>query len=143
LSRRWPSTLPLDDLYAGTDGGGVFKSTDGASSWTAMNSGLTGTSVRALAINPSTPMTLYAGTFGGGVSKSTDGASNWTAMNSGHLTNSFVQTLSIDPSAPMTLYAGISRWRSVRLHWKFAAGDGDADADGLADTDGLADAHAG
>ena len=38
----------------------------GGTSWTPVNSGLTATDVRALAINPATPTTLYAGTFGGG-----------------------------------------------------------------------------
>ena len=36
-------------LYAGTERGGVFKSTNGGSSWTAVNSGLTITFVPALA----------------------------------------------------------------------------------------------
>jgi hypothetical protein len=50
----------------------VFKSTNGASSWTAMNSGLTSTDVRALAIDPSTPIdSLMPATDGGGVFKST------------------------------------------------------------------------
>ena len=57
-----PSTL-----YAGTSGGGVFKSTNSGTSWSAVNSGLTNTNVRALAIDPTTPSTLYAGTSAGGV----------------------------------------------------------------------------
>ena len=53
-----PSTL-----YAGTDGGGVFKSTNGGAAWSAVNIGLTNTYVDALAIDPATPSTLYAGTW--------------------------------------------------------------------------------
>ena len=53
-------------LYAGTYGG-VFKSTDGGGSWSAVNTGLTNTEVSALAIDPATPTTLYAGTYGGSV----------------------------------------------------------------------------
>lgn len=60
-----PSTLGT--LYVGTLAGGVFKSTDGASTWSDVNAGLTDTSVNALAIDPSTPGTLYAGTDSGGV----------------------------------------------------------------------------
>ena len=59
-----PSTL-----YAGSSRGGVFKSTDGGGSWSAVNSGLTHPNlggrlpvVNALAINPLTPSTVYAGT---------------------------------------------------------------------------------
>lgn len=54
-------------LYAGIIGAGVFKSTDGGASWTAINDGLTHLSIRAVAIAPLTPSTLYAGTEGGGV----------------------------------------------------------------------------
>jgi hypothetical protein len=45
----------------------VFKSTNGGANWSAVNTGLTNTDVRALAIDPTTPTTLYAGTYGGGV----------------------------------------------------------------------------
>ncbi len=59
-------------LYAGTNGG-VYKSADGGSSWTTVNSGVPlGTIAQALAIDPSTPATLYAGTSDGGVFKSTN-----------------------------------------------------------------------
>jgi photosystem II stability/assembly factor-like uncharacterized protein len=54
-------------LYAGTDGGGVFKSANGGATWSTVNTDLTNTNVRALAIHPTTPTTLYAGTDGGGV----------------------------------------------------------------------------
>src|SRR3989442_10200699 len=72
-------------LYAGTTGGGVFKSSDGGGSWSAANVGLSATSVLALAIDPQASTTLYAGTSGsgfgafyasisgGGVFKSTNG----------------------------------------------------------------------
>ena len=67
------ATLAIDPitpstLYAGTDEGGVFKSTNSRGSWTAVNTGLSGNAVFALAIDPATPSTLYAGTGGGGFS---------------------------------------------------------------------------
>ena len=40
----------------------MFKSTNGGSNWSAVNTGLTNTVVLALAIDPATPATLYAGT---------------------------------------------------------------------------------
>src|SRR5262249_31163359 len=43
---------------------GIFKTTNGGTSWTANNTGLTTTDVRALALNNSTPATIYAATFG-------------------------------------------------------------------------------
>ena len=105
-------------LYVGTglglvsgDAGGVFKSTNGGASWTAINAGLTGTyggapAVFALAIDPSAPTTLYASTYGGGVFKTTNGGGSWSAINAGLNIGNIVLALAIDPSAPATLYAG-------------------------------------
>src|SRR5436189_276047 len=90
-------------LYAGTDSNGVFKSTNGGGSWSAVNTGLTDNNasrnVAALTIAPQIPTTLYAGT-GGGLFKSTNGGGNWSALNSG-----LGGLLAIDPQRPATLYA--------------------------------------
>jgi hypothetical protein len=111
-----PSTL-----YAGTGGAGVFRSTNSGSSWSAVNTGLTGPfgaafPVTALAIDPHTPSTLYAGTeyeygYGGvGVFQSTNSGASWSAVNSGLADPSgtavSVTALAIDPHTPSTLYAG-------------------------------------
>ena len=95
---------PVDPatLYAGTSGGGVFRSTNGGGSWIAINAGMTSTNVLALAIDPAIPTTLFAGTSGGGVFKSIDGGDSWTPVNSG-LPSSQVRALAIGPSA---IYAG-------------------------------------
>ena len=53
-------------VYAGTPGGGVFKSTDGGASWAAVGGLATLKTVFSLAIDPATG-TVYAGTYGGGV----------------------------------------------------------------------------
>lgn len=92
-------------LYAGTLGGGVFKSTDGGGSWASVNTGLTDKYVQTLVIDPVSPATLYAGTNGGGVFKSTNGAGNWASCNTG-LTTSSISALAVDPSDPSKLYAG-------------------------------------
>src|SRR5438105_5467047 len=92
-------------LYAAA-GGGVFKSTNGGASWSAVNTGLPNSSyVSVLAIDPQTPATLYAGTYRG-IFKSTDGGGSWSAVNTGLPNFSLVQALAIDPQTPATLYAG-------------------------------------
>jgi len=40
----------IGHVFVGTQGGGVFRSTDNAETWTGINNGLTDTNVRALAI---------------------------------------------------------------------------------------------
>jgi hypothetical protein len=62
------------DLFAGTDGGGVFLSTDNGTNWTAVNTGLTDLGVLKLA---SSGTNLFAGTWGG-VYLSTDNGTNWS-----------------------------------------------------------------
>ena len=104
-------TLAIDPvtpttLYAGTFGGGIFKTTTGGMHWTAVNTGLTNPEVSAMAIDPNTPDTIYAGTLAwpGGMFKSTNGGESWTAVNNG-FSGGRVSALAIDPSTPTTLYA--------------------------------------
>ncbi len=70
-------------LYAGIANattGGVFRSTDGGQTWTALNNGLTSRIVFDLA---ATSTALFASTTNAGVFRSTDGGQNWTAVNNG------------------------------------------------------------
>ena len=92
-------------LYAGTDGG-VFKSTDGGGSWSAINAGLVeynGFQVWDLVIDPLTPSIIYAG-MGGGVFKSTNAGESWSAAGNVLMVNN-VSCLLIDPVSTSTLYA--------------------------------------
>ncbi len=89
----------------------MFKSTNGAANWkTLANTGLTNTYVFALAIDPTTSVTLYAGTRAGRVFKSTNGGESWSVINTGLPTyeEAQVNALVINPTAPATLYAGTS-----------------------------------
>ncbi|HEV8132678.1 MAG TPA: hypothetical protein VGQ81_15635 [Acidobacteriota bacterium] len=95
-------------LYAATYYG-VYKSIDGGTSWTAVNSELVG--CWTLAVDPQNPSTIYAGTGYGdvdvreiGVFKSTDGGKTWPyrALSSSH----GIYALTMDPQNPTTLYAG-------------------------------------
>lgn len=59
---------------------GVYKTTDGGTSWSAVNNGIDDRRVLSLAISPSyaTDKAVFAGVAGsGGVYKSTDGGLNW------------------------------------------------------------------
>lgn len=78
-------------LYAGLGGGGVnkgvFKSTDGGITWTAMNSGLPGApssppAVNSILADPIDPSLLHLGTAVG-YFYSTNGGATWTAANGG------------------------------------------------------------
>ncbi len=99
-------------LYAGTTdvlecayySAGLYKSADGGDSWAVSNTGLSSTSILALAIHPTTPSVLYAGIDSGGSAETTDGGATWSA-NGG---DSSVTALAIDPSDPSIRYRAIS-----------------------------------
>jgi uncharacterized protein (TIGR03437 family) len=50
-------------LYAGSQTGGLYKSTDGAATWSAANTGVSNTTINTLAIDPANPVNVYAGAF--------------------------------------------------------------------------------
>jgi Calx-beta domain-containing protein/beta-propeller repeat-containing protein/carboxypeptidase family protein len=99
-----PSTM-----YVGA-GNGAFKSTDSGATWVTQNNfGIPGTpNVRAIAIDPTAPLTIYAGTLGSGFFKSTNGGSVWTAMNNGMggPSPTVINTIVIDPANSATIYTG-------------------------------------
>jgi hypothetical protein len=91
-------------IYAGASafnatGGGIYKSTDGGSTWAAANTGITSSSIEAIAIANSS--TLYAA-GGRHIYKSTNAGTSWTA---------FPQTIGLGASIAVsstTVYVGSS-----------------------------------
>lgn len=72
-------------VYAGSMTDGVFRSTNNGATWSAANTGLSGTSITSLTANASF---LFAGAqlddFGhGGVYRSSDQGTSWTPVNNG------------------------------------------------------------
>ena len=78
--------------FAGTNGGGVFRSTSIWGGWTAINSGLTHTTIQALVAKGTK---LFAGTPAGVFVSSNDGASGWSSANAG-LTQLDIAALAAD-----------------------------------------------
>ena len=100
IDPQTPTTLYLGSLK------GIFKSTDGAASWTNMENGIQlPQAMSALAIDPRSTDVVYGASLGGGVFKRYGADSGWTPMNHG-LTEPNVRDLAIDSQTPMTLYAG-------------------------------------
>jgi hypothetical protein len=56
---------PYGVVYVGTQSSGVFRATNGSDTWSAFNTGLTNTDIRALAFEPTAKNTLYAATASG------------------------------------------------------------------------------
>ena len=90
---------PVDSstLFAGTSEG-VFRSGDGAASWTEVSSGLSDQRVLSLVVDPASPNTVFAGTRGG-VFRTDNGATSWTAKSNGLPNNVVVAGLALDPES--------------------------------------------
>ena len=118
-------------LFVGTYEMGVYKSEDGARSWTRSSSGITNGRIRSLVIDPGNGQVVYAGTDGGGVFKTVDGGESWSEVNRG-LIDKTLRCLVGDPSNPEVLYAGT--WHGI-----YTSADGgqtwSSNQDGLYDVD--------
>ena len=89
-------------FYAGVDGVGIFKSTNGGTAWSAATTQPGSLRVTALAIKPAGGSTLHAATLGG-VHVSSDGGLNWMACAT-QPANTVVLSLVTDATG--VLYAG-------------------------------------
>lgn len=106
--RYAPTVLAVDAaqpavLYAGLDGNGIYKSSDGGTSWQAATGQPGNTAIRAVRVKPGASGTLFAASYGGGAWKSGDGGVTWSACAT-QPANLNLRTLAIDAAGK--LYAG-------------------------------------
>lgn len=98
-----------DVVYAGTNGPGVFKTTDGGQTWNAMNAGLIQRDVRAFAFDSGNSHIVYLSTEGmGGVWRSSDAAAHWAPFSDGLVSaaSKVIFPLVADMSPPFIIYGG-------------------------------------
>ena len=90
------------DIFAGTSGGGVFRSIDNGANWVQINSGITGQGLYVYSLATNLNGNIIAGTDDG-VFRSTNNGGSWVQMNQG-LTNQYVFSLAINPNG--NIFAG-------------------------------------
>ena len=113
-------------MYAAGVAGGVWKSTNGGGSWTALNDLLSNIAFSSLAFDPANTQVIYAGTGegffnsdgarGAGIFKTTDGGVNWSFLNSTATSDFFfVNDLVVSPNDHSRVYAATRSgvWRST------------------------------
>jgi photosystem II stability/assembly factor-like uncharacterized protein len=100
VSRVTVDPVTPSTLYAVTNLGTLFKSTDSAGSWHPIR-GVAG--INFAAVDPRNPSTVYAASITSGIFKSVDGGATWSAINNG-LTHG-ASIVAIDPVTPSTLYS--------------------------------------
>ncbi|HEY9639191.1 MAG TPA: putative baseplate assembly protein, partial [Coleofasciculaceae cyanobacterium] len=114
LSNRHITALAIadnGDIFAGTAGSGIFRSTDG-DRWQSINDNLTDLEIRCLTIHPvdqpdqldqfKRQEYLWAGTATGGVFQSTNHGDRWFAVNT-QLSNTDIRAIA---AADSMLFAG-------------------------------------
>ena len=79
-----PGYLIDQTVFAGTDGGGIYKTTDGGETWRTVNRGLSTKAIPAMSISPNYPQdsTIFAA-GPDGVYRSTDQGTIWNLINNG------------------------------------------------------------
>ncbi len=124
-------------MWAGSVGGGVWKTTDGGAMWHPLDDFMANIAVASLALDPTNPDVLYAGTGegffsgsepvgdfqkGAGIFKSTDGGGTWTQLPSTiGVEFYYVNRIAVHPTTPQTLLAatknGIFRSLDAGATW--------------------------
>ena len=91
-----------DHIVVGADTGGVWKTTNGGTSWAVLTDNLTNLSVSALAMDPTNSSTYFWGSNGGTIFKSTDAGVTWNMI--GNTGGGTVNKILIDPGNTTKMY---------------------------------------
>jgi photosystem II stability/assembly factor-like uncharacterized protein len=81
-----------NQIFAGTNGSGIYRSTDNGNSWTQLSNAMNYSKVYAIEINSNG--VVFAGTLGEGIFRSTDNGNTWIQINSG-LSNLSIYAITI------------------------------------------------
>lgn len=100
MDQQNPGTLYAAGLFA--PGSGVFKSTDGAATWTGTSTGIQA-NVVALAVDPLNTSTVYAATSTT-VFQSLDGGANWRDLSP--VASGSVYAVAVNPANSAVIYVG-------------------------------------
>jgi Secretion system C-terminal sorting domain len=104
-------------IYIGTPAGGIWKSTTGGTSWTALSDNLPQIGVSGIAVDPNNSDVIYISTgdcdggdsYSIGVLKSTDGGLTWNTTGlTFNDTNSYAGDILIHPTNPNIVLAATS-----------------------------------
>ena len=119
-------TNPLVD-YIAAAGGGVWKTTNGGTSWVPLTDTQSTLFMGAIAVAPSNGQVIYAGTgesnnsvdsfYGRGILVSQDGGATWTLTTGPNnaLDRQSVARITVDPTNPAVAYAAVADFASNGL----------------------------
>src|SRR5215467_7780935 len=119
-------------VYGGSFGG-LFKSIDGAATWTPSDANLQPTNIAAIgsvvpavAVDPQNASIVYAALSQSGVARSTDGGVTWTTSARGLGSALFPLVLVVDPLDSNVLYTvtakGVYKSKNAGARWRHSNG---------------------
>jgi len=104
--------------YAGGADGGVWRTTDGRSTWAPLTDHMASTAIGALALDPTNPNIIYAGTgeanfanhsrYGLGIFKSIDAGTTWTHLAESTFAGRCISKIIVDPASPNRVFAAVT-----------------------------------
>jgi len=104
-----------DHWLVGAAQGGIWKTTDGGTTWTPLTDDQVSLAMGAIAFAPSDPSIVYAGTgeaefsgdayAGAGLLKSIDGGTTWTLLAAATFAKSAFSDIKVHPADPNTAVA--------------------------------------
>jgi len=148
-----PSNTTGNTLLIGGAQGGIWRSTDGGATWTAVGDANPSLAMGSIAFAPSAPATVYAGTgeqastgfdvyYGAGILKSTDGGVTWAPTCpsgavgcnnpfAGPFSNNFfpgggarISYLSVNPANANLVLAGVQVFTGTNAAGVYCSNDG-------------------
>lgn len=94
--------------YVSTSGG-LFRSTNGGTTWVQVGSTTIAATVFSIAVHPTNPSIIVVGTLGDGLYRSTNGGDSWTKVST-ELDDSSYYSVAFSSSNPNIVYAGGYVW---------------------------------
>lgn len=127
-----PRNTTDQTIYIATNDGGVWKSTNGGTSWSPKTDFMPSQSMGALALDPGNPSVVYAGTgnpFDGGVLfskgvgiyKSIDGGDTWSIIGAGPFTGKTITRMVMPTSNVLIVATSSGIYKSVDGGLNFGA----------------------
>ena len=129
-----PQVTSDQTIYIATNDGGIWKTTDGGTTWTPKTDGMDSLSMGAVALDPGNSSIVYAGTgnlFDGGhvfpnfeavgIYKSVDGGDTWSVIGASVFTNKGIDRIVLPAPNVLLVATSVGLFRSVDGGQNFGA----------------------
>ncbi len=113
------AAVDSNTVYAGAATGGVWKTTDGGTTWVPLTDTQDSLAIGDIVIDPNNSNVVYAGTgesnmscdshYGAGILKTTDGGATWTLIGQSNFNETSISKIVVDPTNSNVVWAANTR----------------------------------